>query len=241
MSGIVVTGGASGIGAAVVRRLLDDGVPVAALDLGSDDLDLSPADVRLACDVTRPDAVEPAFARAARALGGLHGLVTCAGIVRGGDIVESSIEDWQAIFDVNVMGVVNCCRAAMPFLVAEDHASVVLIGSQLAITPEQGVPAYAASKGAILSLARAMALDHIGDGVRTNVVCPGPTDTEMNQRFFASQADPEATRREVEMSMPHQRMIDPAEIADAVAYLLSPGSRSTVGATLVVDGGYTIR
>ena len=101
--------------------------------------------------------------------------------------------------------------------------------------------AYCASKGAVINLVRAMAIDHAADGVRVNCVCPGPTDTPMLDVFFGATPDPEGTRRAFEQMQVHGRMVAPEEIADAIAYLASPRAASTTGHALVVDGGYIIR
>jgi 2-keto-3-deoxy-L-fuconate dehydrogenase len=237
----LVTGGASGIGAAVVERLRADGVRVAALDASAEALGASPAEVGVRADVRSPAEVAGAVAQAVRELGGLDGLVCCAGVVRPGTVDELDLDDWRLQFDVNVLGTMLSVRSALAHLRADGGGAVVTIASNLALVAEPGVPAYCASKGAVLALTRALALDHAAEGVRFNCVSPGPTWTPMVRGFVEGSEDPAAAEAEVAAGQAHGRLIEPAEIADAIAYLLSPRAGSTIGANLVVDGGYTIR
>jgi NAD(P)-dependent dehydrogenase (short-subunit alcohol dehydrogenase family) len=186
------------------------------------------------------DEVARAVDAAAVHLGGLDGLVASAGVAGRGAITETTTETWERIFAVNVRAVFLTARAPVPHLRRAGGGSIVLVASQLGLVGARGAAAYCASKGAVVQLARAMALDHGAEGIRVNCVCPGPTDTPLLDPYFSGAADPAAERRRYEQAQVHGRLVAPEEVADAIAYLLSPRAGSTIGAALVVDGGYTI-
>jgi 2-keto-3-deoxy-L-fuconate dehydrogenase len=238
---ILVTGGGSGIGAATVARLREDGARVCALDRDKHAAQAIDADARVIADVTNEPELELAVNGAAMALGGLDGLVAAAGIAGRGTVADTATADWDRIFAVNVRGVFLTSRAVIPHLRDAGGGSIVVIASQLGLVGVPNSAAYCASKGAAVNLVRAMAIDHAAEGIRVNAVCPGPTDTPLLQRFFDASPDPAAERAAFAAMQAHGRIVQPAEIADAVAYLLAPGAASTIGACLVVDGGYTIR
>lgn len=233
----LVTGGASGIGAATVARLSRDGLRVAALDLAA----APEGDVRVVADVTSEEDVRRGVDEAAAALGGLDVVVACAGVAGRGTVVDTALEEWERVFAVNVRGVYLTARAALPHLRRAGGGAIVVVASQLGIVGAAGAVAYCASKGAAISLTRAMAVDHAAEGVRVNCVCPGPTATPLLASYFAAADDADGERRRYEQAQVHGRLIEPEEIADAIAYLTSEAASSTIGAALVVDGGYSIR
>jgi NAD(P)-dependent dehydrogenase (short-subunit alcohol dehydrogenase family) len=207
-------------------------------------LDLRPApeaDVVVVADATSPEDVRRGVDEAATALDGLDVVVACAGVAGRGTVDETSPDEWARVFSVNAGGVFLTAKAALPHLRKAGGGAIVIVASQLGLVAAPGAAAYCASKGAAIMLTRAMALDHAPEGIRVNCVCPGPTVTPLLDEYFAAAADPDDERRRYESAQAHGRLIDPDEIADAVAYLVSPGATSTVGATLVVDGGYSIR
>jgi NAD(P)-dependent dehydrogenase (short-subunit alcohol dehydrogenase family) len=238
---ILVTGAASGIGAATVRRLRADGARVAGIDrnqvaLAAVELDArATADVALSADLTR------AVDLCCDALGGLDGAVACAGVAGRGTAADTEEDEWDRIFAVNVRGVYLTARAVIPHLRRAGGGAIVNVASQLGLVAAANAAAYCASKGAVVQLTRAMAVDHGPEGICVNCVCPGPTDTPLLEPYFGAAADPAAEREVYERAQLHGRLVTADEIADAIAYLLSPAARSTMGAALVVDGGYTIR
>jgi NAD(P)-dependent dehydrogenase (short-subunit alcohol dehydrogenase family) len=238
---VLVTGGASGIGRVTVERLRRDGAAVGVIDRNAAALAETDADTVVEADVSRAEEIELAVARAARALGGLDGLVACAGIAGRGTVASTAPDEWDRIFSVNVRGTYLAARAAIPYLREAGGGAIVLVASQLGLVAAANAAAYCASKGAVVQLARAMAIDHGPEGIRVNTVCPGPTDTPLLEPYFAGVADPADERRRYEAAQLHGRLVEPAEVAEAIAYLLSPGAASTLGAALVVDGGYTVR
>jgi NAD(P)-dependent dehydrogenase (short-subunit alcohol dehydrogenase family) len=237
---VLVTGAASGIGAATVARFLSDGARVAALDRDADRLPAVGATVSFTADVAIEDEVERAVEASAGALGGLDVVVNCAGVALLGT-VESPLEDWERTFAVNVRGVFLVARAAIKHLRAAGGGAIVNVASNLGLVATGGAVAYCASKGAVIQLTRAMAVDHASDGIRVNCVCPGPTDTPMVKGWLSHAPDPTSARASLEAIHLHARLIRPEEVADAIAFLASPQASSVLGASLAVDAGYTVR
>ncbi len=236
----LVTGGGSGIGASTARLLRDRGGTVAVLDV-----DASGAPdgcLPLSVDVTDDQAVRGAVDRAADELGGMDILVNNAGIGAVGDLSANDDEEWRRVLDVNLLGAVRVTRAALPHLRRSEHACIVNTCSVLAVVGVSSRALYSATKGALLSLTLAMAADHVREGIRVNAVAPGTTDTPWVGRLLDAADDPEKERAALEARQPIGRLVTPAEVAHAIAYLASPLSGSTTGTVLGVDGGMgTIR
>lgn len=238
---VLVTGAASGIGAATAARLRVGGAAVAGVDIDAERLERADLDARAAADVADARSITAAVDLAAQALGGLDGVVACAGIAARGTAADTEPDGWERVFAVNVRGVYLTARAALPHLRRSGEAAIVNVASQLGLVAAANAAAYCASKGAVIQLTRAMALDHAAEGIRVNCVCPGPTDTPLLEPYFAGGTDPAAERRRYEEAQLHGRLVTPEEVAEAIAYLLSPAAGSTIGAAVVVDGGYSIR
>lgn len=231
----IVTGGASGIGAATAALLSERGARVAILDraLGT------PVEGRLAveCDIADDESVRAAVERVAAELGGIDIVVNNAGVGAQGTIEANDDDEWHRVFDINVVGMVRVSRAALPYLRRSKSAAIVNMCSVVATAGLPQRALYSASKGAVLSLTRAMAADHLSEGIRVNCVSPGTADTPWIGRLLSSAADPAAERRALEARQPHGRLVSPDEVAAAVAYLCSPLAGSTTGVGLAVDGG----
>lgn len=232
--GALVTGGASGIGAAVVARLRADGARVAVFDLALDNAD---ADLALAVDVSDDDAVRAGVDRVVAEFGGLDVLVNNAGVGARGDVSANDDAEWMRVLDINVVSIARVTRAALPHLSRSEAAAIVNIASIAATAGLAQRALYSASKGAVLALTRAMAADHLAASIRVNAVAPGTADTPWVQRLLEAADDPIAERNALEARQPHGRLVTPDEIADAVAYLANPRASSTTGVTLAVDGG----
>ena len=231
----LVTGGASGIGAAIAARLTAGGARVAVLDLRPEGA--AEGLLALTCDVSDDASVRTAVDEVVAQLGGLDVVVNNAGIGAAGTVADNSDEEWHRVLDVNVLGLVRVTRAALPHLRRSAAAAVVNTAS---IAATAGLPQralYSASKGAVLALTGAMAADHLAEGIRVNCVHPGTADTPWVQRLLDAADDPEAERAALEQRQPHGRLVSADEVADAVAYLASPRSRSTTGTSIAVDGG----
>ncbi|WP_166352902.1 SDR family NAD(P)-dependent oxidoreductase [Phytoactinopolyspora limicola] len=231
----IVTGGASGIGLATALHLSGLGARVAVLDLHPDDVPAPLLGIR--CDVTDRGSVTSAVDDAAAALGGIDVLVNNAGVGAIGTVADNDDAEWARVFDVNVTGMARVSAAALGYLRSARHPAIVNVCS---IAATAGLPQralYSASKGAVLSLTKAMAADHIREGIRVNCVSPGTADTPWIGRLLAQAADPEAERAALNARQPTGRMVSADEVAQAIGYLASPAAGSTTGISLAVDGG----
>ncbi|RCK68689.1 SDR family NAD(P)-dependent oxidoreductase [Desertihabitans brevis] len=228
----VVTGGASGIGARTAEVLAERGATVAVLDLQPSERFASHR-----VDVTDTASVEAAVAAVVAEHGRLDVVVNNAGIGAQGDITGNDDAEWHRVLDVNVVGMVRVARAALPHLRRSPSAAIVNTSS---IAATAGLPQralYSASKGAVSALTRAMAADHLREGIRVNCVNPGTADTPWVARLLERADDPAAERAALEARQPHGRLVSADEVAQAIAYLASPLSGSTSGVELAVDGG----
>ena len=231
----IVTGGASGIGHAVALALAADGMRVAALDLRTEGVE--PPLTALRCDVADDASVRAAVAEVVDRFGRLDVVVANAGIAAAGTVADNDDEEWHRVLDVNVLGVVRVVRAALPHLLRSPAASIVTTCS---IAATAGLPKralYSATKGAVLSLTRAMAADHLADGIRVNAVAPGTADTPWVGRLLAAADDPATERAALEARQPMGRLVTAQEVAAAVAYLAGSAASATTGTVLEVDGG----
>ncbi len=232
----VVTGGGSGIGRAVAAAFLAAGARVAVLDLNPGD---APGfgGLALTCDVCDDDSVRAAIGAVVAEFGRLDIVVNNAGIGAQGTVEDNPDTEWQRIFDVNVLGAVRVSRASLPHLRRSPAAAIVNTCSIAATTGLPARAAYSASKGAVLALTRAMAADHLREGIRVNCVNPGTADTPWVQRLLASAPDPAAELAALNARQPHGRLVSADEVAAAVLYLAGPAAASTAGTMLEVDGG----
>lgn len=231
----LVTGGASGIGAAIAARLAAGGARVAVLDLNVDHL--AEGLIGVGADVTDDASVRAAVASAVDQLGGLDIVINNAGIGAQGGVEDNDDAEWHRVLDVNVVGMVRVARAALPSLRQSDAAAIVNTSS---IAATAGLPQralYSASKGAVLSLTQAMAADLLPEGIRVNAVNPGTADTPWIGRLLDKAPDPAAERAALEERQPHGRLVAADEVAQAVCYLASPAAGSTTGTSIAVDGG----
>jgi NAD(P)-dependent dehydrogenase (short-subunit alcohol dehydrogenase family) len=216
----VVTGGASGIGAAAARELSERGARVAILDrqhgADSDNAYFAQA------DITADDEVRSAVQRIGAHLGAIDVLINNAGIGATGDVIANDDAEWHRVYDVNVVGIARVTRAALPFLRRSSSAAIVNTAS---VAGTNGLPnraLYSATKGAVIALTFAMAADHLAEGIRVNAVAPGTADTPWVQRLLADSADPAATAENLRRRQPLGRLVTAEEIAYAIANLASP-------------------
>lgn len=220
----VVTGGARGIGAAIVARLGRDGFDVTALDLAG-------GDGVVACDVSDPASV----AAVADEIGPVEVLVNNAGIWRFGPLEECSDEDFAAALDVNVKGTFNCMRAFVGPMIDAGRGCIVNLASVAAYRANPAVGSYSASKAGVVALTEQAALEWGPHGVRVNAVGPGLVVTEGTADVYG---DPKV--RDVRSgSVPLRRLAEPADIADVVAFLCSDDARYVSAQTIYVDGGFS--
>ncbi|MGW3565724.1 SDR family NAD(P)-dependent oxidoreductase [Streptomyces sp. NPDC000941] len=236
----LVTGGASGIGAAIATLLRDRGARVAVLD--RDPAGAPAGTLAVKADVTSDEAIRSGVAEAVAEFGALHTVVGNAGIGAIGTVEDNADDEWHRVLDVNVLGLVRTARAALPHLraAAAERPGSVSITHTCSIAATAGLPqraAYSASKGAVLALTLAMAADHIREGIRVNCVNPGTVDTPWVGRLLGRADDPAAERTALESRQPTGRLVAADEVAAAVAYLASPAAAAVTGTALPVDGG----
>jgi meso-butanediol dehydrogenase/(S,S)-butanediol dehydrogenase/diacetyl reductase len=219
----LVTGGSSGIGFAIARRLLEEGAEVTIT--GRDEERLAAARAELGCAAVRADASRPDdVARATAAAGPIDVLVANAGRRGGGRVSEIELDEWEELFATNVRGVYLHARAAFPGMQARGGGCVITIGSDVSLVGDPSIGAYSVSKAAALALTRMLALDGAAAGIRCNCVCPGDIR-------------PEAGERPPWPLPPLGRLGEATDVAGAVAFLASDDAAWITGASFVVDGG----
>ncbi len=231
----VITGGASGIGAAIATKLQSMGANISVLDLNPGEL--PEGQMGFVCNVSDDASVKAAIEGTVAAFGGVDIVINNAGIGAQGTVEDNDDAEWARVWDVNVVGMVRVARAAMPHLRKSSAAAIVNTSS---IAATAGLPQralYSATKGAVLSMTQAMAADHLREGIRVNAVNPGTADTPWIGRLMDSSPDPVAERAALNARQPHGRLVSADEVAGAVAYLASPLSGSTTGTSIAVDGG----
>lgn len=214
MSRVLVTGGASGIGAATVAAFGARGDDVVAADL--------------------PELDVRDEAQVAAAVRDIDVLVNAAGIGSTTNAAETTLDVWEDVFAVNARGTFLCCKHAIPGMVERGGGSIVNVASVAALVGLKSRVAYSASKGAVVALTRALAVDHVGDGVRVNCICPGTVDSPWVRRLVEESGESLDALR---ARQPLGRLGTPAEIAEAIVYLAT--AEFATGTVLVVDGGLT--
>lgn len=241
---VLVTGAASGMGAATVREFCAAGAKVVLVDRNAELAEQIAAETASAPPVIG-DVSDSAFCQRAVATAlGRHGrldvLVNAAGIIVRASGLDTTDEEWQRVMNVNVNGVFFMCRAAVAVMREQGSGSIVNFGSIWGELGATGVAAYCASKGAVHQITRAMALDHVKDGIRINAVCPGEVDTPMLTSERSGPVTPEMMQALAD-SVPMGRLAQPAEIARVVLFLSSEGASYMTGAMVNVDAGFTAR
>jgi NAD(P)-dependent dehydrogenase (short-subunit alcohol dehydrogenase family) len=231
----VITGAASGIGAETARLFKEEGATVVGVDLSAD----SEGDLALQADVTDSAQVEGMYERARQDFGRIDVLFNNAGISPDDDasVLDTSIEAWQRVQDVNLKSVFLCCKHGIPHLLEGGGGSVINTASFVAVMGAAASQiSYTASKGAVLALSRELGVEFARRGVRVNALCPGPVNTPLLQELFAK--DPEKAARRL-VHLPMGRFADAREIARGALFLASDDSSYVTGSTFLVDGGLT--
>ncbi|MBU4530889.1 MAG: SDR family oxidoreductase [Alphaproteobacteria bacterium] len=235
----IVSGAGQGIGRAIAIAFAREGATVVAISRSlakMEDLPgISPGIRPLALDVASLGA-EAVFLTLDADI-----LVNCAGYVAVGTTLTATDEDWRRSFEINVLAPARACRAVLPGMIARGAGSIVNVASVASsVTGVKDRAAYGATKAALIGLSKAIARDHISEGVRCNVLCPGTTQSpSLDERILATE-DPEATRRAFIARQPMGRLGLPDEMAEAVVFLASDAAAFMTGSVLVVDGGQTL-
>jgi NAD(P)-dependent dehydrogenase (short-subunit alcohol dehydrogenase family) len=240
-----LTGAGSGIGRASALELGRRGYRVVVTDRHVRRAAAVAAEagdaIGLGVDVRDWQAIQAATERATEWGGGIDVLVNCAGINSPYTVVDTTIELWDDVMAVNIRGMFLCSKAVLPGMIARGSGVIVNIGSASSLVAMTERAAYAASKGAVLSLTRSMAMDHVEQGIRVNCVCPGSIDTPWVDRLLEDADDPERMRAEIVARQPMKRLGTAEEIARGVAFLAGDDSSFATGSALVLDGGWTAR
>ena len=228
---VLITGAASGIGRKTAELFANEGAALALLDRNSDGMAEVARETRglaVEADVAQEPSVSQAIEQARGAMGGIDGIVNAAGIVIHGSVLDVGLADWQRVLDVNLTGIYIVVRCCLPWLLKAPSATIVNIASGQGLLPNTpNMTAYAASKGAVVNLTRALAAE-LAPSIRVNSVCPGMVDTPMTAGL----------QRELDRYA-MKRIANPLEIAQAILFLTSAESSFVTGAALAVDGGRT--
>jgi NAD(P)-dependent dehydrogenase (short-subunit alcohol dehydrogenase family) len=236
----VIVGGASGIGAATVEIFAREGarIVVADVDPAGESVAWRAGAAFVPCDVTVESQVEALALRSREAMGGVDALVNTAGIEMPGVLLHDlDAAVFDRIFAVNVRGIFLTMKHVIPLMLAEGRGSVVNVASAAGLVGAARMTAYCASKGAVIQLTKAAAIEYAHRGIRINCVCPGIVDTPMTARQDAALPDLAEERRKARFGNRLGRMARPAEIAETIAFLTSDRASFYVGAAVVVDGG----
>ncbi|WIM12184.1 SDR family oxidoreductase [Enhydrobacter sp.] len=243
----IVTGAASGIGAASARLFAAEGARLALVDLDEKGLGRVAADIEgrsgqaitVAADVSSGSQAREGVARVMATWGRVDVLLTAAGVSLGGTVDSLDEATWDKTFAVNVKGTYLWVHHAIQPMIAAGSGAIVTVGSQLAQSSLGKNAAYVASKGAIASFTKTIAVDHARQGIRVNALMPGVIDTPMPARSLQRQADPEAARAFWKQRHPMGRIGQPEEVAKAALFLASDDSSFVTGTLLFADGGWT--
>lgn len=238
----VVTGAGSGIGRAIADAFAAEGASVTLADKNETSAQDAAQQIRqrgqaakaFGCDVTSAVQVKQLFSQIASESAGLDILVNCAGMGQLGTVVDLDEATWDLVMAVNVKSIYLCAHEAVPLMRPRSGGRIINIASVSGITASAGRAAYTASKGAVVMLTRAMALDHAADSINVNAICPGVVVTAMTER---SLEDPDVRDQKLR-DTPLGRLADPTEIAPAAVYLASDDASFVTGSALIIDGGW---
>lgn len=247
MPGVIITGGAKGIGFGIASVFAESGYDVAIID---QDREAGQEAVRslhakgvkamsISADVSIPAEVERAMHEALDFLGSLHALVNNVGMHNSKGLEACSLDDWDLQLDVNLRSTFLTTKLALDALKAT-RGSVVFISSMVSVVGQKDSVAYTASKGGMNGMVKAMALDVAPYGIRVNAICPGFVETPLLEAWLASQPDPDATREEMYRMHPLGTIPTPREIGEAAFWLASDKASAITGVILPVDGGVTL-
>ncbi|HWE62367.1 MAG TPA: SDR family oxidoreductase [Chloroflexota bacterium] len=245
----LITGAGSGIGRAMAVLFAREGARIVAADVSLEGVeetvrmihDQGGVALSVACDVTVSEQVRQAVERCVAEYGRIDVLCNNAGVGSTQTVVDTPEEVWDRCFNVNVKGVYWGCKHAIPIMASQGKGTIVNTASVAGLVGIPNRAAYCASKGAVVTLTKAMAVDHVGQGIRVNCVCPGTVDSPWVARLLAGTGDPGAERRALEARQPMGRLGTPEEVALAALYLASDESAFVTGTGLIIDGGIAAR
>ncbi len=244
---VIITGASTGIGKAAAFLFADNGAKVVIADInlvgGEKVAETIQAEgnesIFIATDVTKPEQVDAMVRQTLEKYGRIDVLYNNAAINHYGKAVDTTLEDWNRVFSINVAGVFLCCKSVIPAMQAQGGGAIVNTASSAGLVGLRNLAAYTASKGAVLQFTKNLALDYAVDHIRVNALCPGVTATEMTMRVIEDDPDPVAARARFDRVIPRGAMAEPIEIARVALFLASDESSYMTGAAVPVDGGYT--
>lgn len=242
---VVITGGAKGIGSGCANVFYRDGANVAILDVDektgkSFAEELGERALFLKCDISSEKEVQETVEKIIDHFGSIHYLVNNAGILRYFSVTNTSVEDWDAVMNVNLKGAFLCAKHCIPHIQRNEDGVVVNMSSVQAFVAQQNVAAYIATKSALIGLTRSIAVDY-APNVRSVAICPGGVDTPMNRKAFQESPDPEIVRKETENLHLNGRMATEEEIGELVAFVCSDKGAFINGQPIRIDGGLGIK
>lgn len=244
----IITGASTGIGRACALRFAEEGAEVLIADLQVeegqavvDEIGAAGGEAQfIEVDVRDPDDNARMVEECLNTFGGLDILFCNAGVTLAAEITETTDEDMDSLLDVNVKGGMYAARAAVPHMLEQEgDSSILFTASKTGLVAQEDSPVYCASKGAVVMLAKALALDYADRGIRVNALCPGIIDTPMLNRYIEDLPNPQDAWQDFRQAQPIGRLGTPEECADAALWLVSEEARFITGVALPVDGGFT--
>ena len=238
----VVTGAASGMGMATAKALRQRGTSIIGADLHEAPLELrDDGGVRwVRGDVASQDTWDHIYTTAAECdPAGADCLICCAATIVVSPFLETTIDDWRRLFEINVLGTIRGMCTLMPPMLKRGRGAIAVVCSVNSLLAEEQMAAYSVSKAALLHVVRSAALEYAGKGLQINAVCPGIVDTPLLQRHLGSLSDPSAARNAWARRSPQGRLLRPEEIAETLCFLVSDAASGLSGAAVTVDGGLT--
>ncbi len=241
----IITGAKSGIGLATARRFAAEGAKVVLADIRDAQQEAREVTrgggeaVFVQVDVSHESQVSALIEKTIVTYGRLDILVNNAGIELAKKVTDTSEAEWDRLMDVNLKGVFLCSKAAIPVMRRQGGGVIVNVASELGLVGGSEIAAYCASKGGVVQLTKAMAIDHVGDQIRVNCVCPGPVATRLLEAIVDASPNPQRERRSIVEKTLMKRVGQPEEIANVILFLASEESSYMTGSIVVVDGGLT--
>jgi len=244
---VIITGASTGIGKEAAFLFAENGAKVVIADINVVGGEKVAEMIRAkgneamfaATDVTRPEQVDAMVRQTLEKFGRVDVLYNNAAVNHFGKAADTSLEDWNRVFSINVAGVFLCCKSVIPVMQAQGGGSIVNTASSAGLVGLRNLAAYTASKGAVLQFTKNLALDYAADHIRVNAICPGVTATEMTMQIIEDDPDPIAARARFDRVIPRGTMAEPIEIARVALFLASDEASYMTGAAVPVDGGYT--
>lgn len=242
---IIITGAKSGIGLATAIRFASEGAKVVVADIKDAHQEVSEITGRGAealfvqVDVSNGSQVAALIEKTLAAFGRLDVLVNNAGIELTKKVTETTEAEWEHLMNVNLKGVFLCSKAAIPVMQRNGGGVIVNVASELGLVGGSEIAAYSASKGGVVQLTKAMAIDHAGDGIRVNCVAPGPVLTPLLEAIIENSSNPEQERQSIVGKTLLKRLARPEEMANVIVFMASDESSYMTGSVVVVDGGWT--